>query len=439
MKLSYIKYLGRIAALSFLVSVLLSQKSSAQFIMDDFTDTTKYQSALFAIYKQSDRLRFSGYIQPQFQIAQSKGAPSYNGGDFPEGVSNRFMIRRGRLRVDYSHFNKQGQPTVFFVFQFDGTERGVVVRDFFGQFYENKWSVLNLTTGIFPRPFGYEVNLSSARRESPERGRMSQILMRTERDLGARLSFEAQEDDYPLDFLRVDLGVFNGQGLTATTDFDSRKDVVGRVMLKPMEVWPRVVISAGTSVLYGGMEQFTNEIYRMGRDGYRLDASPDNVGKIAPRHYYGGDIQIKFLSERAGTELRAEYITGTQTSTRTTSETPSQIPEFSNGLRAPLFIRPFDGAYFYFLQTLFHPEHQLVLKYDWYDPNTEVAGTDIGTGFTGADVSFRTLGLGYNYYATDNLRFLLYYDFVKNEKTQLDGYRADLRDNIFTMRVQYSF
>ncbi|WP_247233326.1 porin [Telluribacter sp. SYSU D00476] len=439
MKLSILKYLGRIVALGFLGSSLLIQNSSAQFIMDDFTDTTKHQSALFAIYKQSDRLRFSGYIQPQFQIAQSKGAPSYNGGDFPEGVNNRFMIRRGRIRFDYSHFNKKGQQTVFFVFQFDGTERGVFIRDFFGQFYENKWGLLNFTTGIFPRPFGYEVNLSSASRESPERGRMSQILMRTERDLGARVSFEAQEDDHPLDFLRVDLGVFNGQGLTATTDFDSHKDLIGRVMLKPRLVWPKVVVSAGTSVLYGGMEQFTNEIYRMERGGYRLDTSPANIGKIAPRHYYGGDIQIKFLSERAGTEFRAEYISGTQTSTRTTSETPGEIPELNNGQRAPLFIRPFNGAYFYFLQTLFRPEHQLVLKYDWYDPNTGVAGSGIGEGYTGADVAFRTLGMGYNYYATDNLRFLLYYDIVKNEKTALEGYRQDLRDNIFTMRVQYSF
>jgi hypothetical protein len=407
--------------------------------MDDYTDTTRYQAAIFAIYQDNDRLRFSGYIQPQYQIAQSKGAPSYNGGDFSEAVNNRFMIRRGRLRVDYSHNNKKGLPMAFFVFQFDGTERGVNVRDFFGQFYENKWSVLNLTTGIFPRPFGYEINLSSSSRESPERGRMSQILMRTERDIGARLSFEAQRKDHPLDFLRVDLGVFNGQGLTATADFDSYKDVVGRIMFKQKEVWPGVVVSAGASFLYGGMQQFTNEIYRMEGGAYRFDDASANVGRQAPRRYYGGDLQVKFPYGRIGTELRAEYITGTQTSTRTTSETPGEIPQFSNGLLAPLYIRPFNGAYLYFLQSFFNPQHQLVVKYDWYDPNTMVAGTNLGPGFTGADVAFRTLGVGYNYYASDNLRFLLYYDIVKNERTRLEGYQSDLRDNIFTFRVQYSF
>ena len=38
-----------------------------------------------------------------------------------------------------------------------------------------------------------EINLSSSDRESPERGRMSQILMRTERDLGVMVSFGTQK------------------------------------------------------------------------------------------------------------------------------------------------------------------------------------------------------------------------------------------------------
>ncbi len=80
-------------------------------------------------------------IQPQFQIKQQKGAKSYSGGDFPVNVNNRYMLRRGRIRFDYVHFNTDNKPSVQFVFQFDGTERGVFIRDFWGRIFENKFNV----------------------------------------------------------------------------------------------------------------------------------------------------------------------------------------------------------------------------------------------------------------------------------------------------------
>ena len=417
--------------------LVLGAPGRAQLIMDNLTDTTLFQSGLFSFYEKFNRLRFSGYIQPQFQVAQSKGAPSFIGGDFPTAVNNRFSLRRGRLRLDYSHFNKEGLPTVFFVFQFDGTERGFFTRDFWGRFYENKWHLFNLTAGIFPRPFGFEINLGSNDRESPERGRMSQLLMRVERDIGAMVSFQPQHKDHPLAKFKADLGVFNGQGLNATSDFDSHKDLIGRVSVKQAKLEP-FLISGGLSILYGGMEQFTNEIYRMENGRFRLDNNPANVGKIAPRHYYGADVQVQIPTRVGNTELRAEYIAGTQTSTRTTSESPYVIPTL-NGTLAPLYVRPFNGAYFYFLQPVFSKKHQLGVKYDWYDPNTAVAGSELDEGFTGADVAFRTLGMGYNYYINDNLRLMLWYDMVKNEETRLPGYSRDLDDDVFTCRLQFRF
>ncbi|TDB66098.1 porin [Arundinibacter roseus] len=406
--------------------------------MDNLTDTTQYNKGLFSLYEKFNRLRFSGYIQPQYQVIESKGAPSFNGGNFPEAVNNRFMLRRGRLRLDYTHVNEEGLPTVFFVYQFDGTERGFFTRDFFGRIFENKWSVINLTAGIFPRPFGYEINLGSSDRESPERGRMSQLLMRTERDLGAMISFNPQRSEHSLSFLKIDLGFFNGQGLSGTTDFDSYKDLISRVSVKQLPISSNLILSAGASVLYGGMQQFTNEIYRMKGDRFELDDSAENVGNIAPRHYVGADMQLLIKNKLGSTELRAEYIAGTQTSTRTTTETPGTIP-LRNGLPGPLYIRPFNGAYFYFLHSLKNPKHQFLVKYDWYDPNSAVAGKQLDQTFTGADVNFHTLGFGYNYYVSANLRLLLWVDRVKNEETLLEGFQKDLTDNQFTCRLQFRF
>jgi hypothetical protein len=122
------------------------------------------------------------------------------------------MIRRGRIKLEYARFNVKDQPVVHFAFQFDGTDRGVFIRDFFGQVFENKWQLFTFTTGMFARPFGYEVNVSSADRESPERGRMSQTLMKTERDLGFMVSFEPRGRQNFLRFMKLDAGFFNGPG-----------------------------------------------------------------------------------------------------------------------------------------------------------------------------------------------------------------------------------
>ena len=70
---------------------------------------------------------------------------------------------------------------------------------------------------MFARPFGYEVNLSSSDREAPERGRMSQILMKTERDLGVMASFEPKKTKHFFKHIKIDGGFFNGQGLTGPT------------------------------------------------------------------------------------------------------------------------------------------------------------------------------------------------------------------------------
>ena len=425
--------------------LLFSNVLKAQFLMDMIDTTTSLGKGMFSLYKKYDAVRFSGYIQPQFQYAQDKGVKSYAGGNFPEHVNNRFTLRRGRFRLDYSSYNEKQMPRVQFAFQFDGTERGVFIRDFYGRVFENKWNVFSVTAGMFARPFSYEVNLSSGDRETPERGRMSQILMKTERDIGAMISFEPRRKDHPLHFLRIDAGLFNGQGLTATSDFDSHKDFVTRIAVKPQKLnshnWR---LSGAISCLYGGMEQFTPSIYRMDHNNvFKQDSSAANIGKIAPRHYYGADIQLKIPNgnNKGTTQIRGEYIRGQQTATALTTETPGTIP-MDGTKNAPLYIRDFTGAYFYFIQCLGSPNHQLVLRYDWYDPNSHVKGKQIGqmgAGLTEGDVRYDTFGAGYVYYFDEHMKLTLYYDVVKNESTALAGYTSDVKDNVFTCRLQYRF
>lgn len=426
----------------FVVLVLLSIPNvlKAQFLTDMIDTTTNVGKGILQMYRKFDRVYFTGYLQPQYQVAQEKGARSWNGGDFAPHVNNRFMLRRGRFRLDYARMNPQEQLSLYFVFQFDGTERGVVIRDFWGRIFENKWQVFQFTMGMFARPFGYEVNMSSADRESPERGRMSQILMRNERDLGAMVSFEPRRSDHPLRYLKLDAGFFNGQGLTAAAEYDSYKDFITRASWKPYPLSKKFIISGGLSYFNGGLFQNTKYTYEIAHDAsgkmFLVDSVDDNLGRKAPRKYYGADVQLKWKQKKGATLLRAEYWRGTQTASAGTSETPVAL------LQEPYYVRRFDGAFIYLLQNIVNDHNQVGIKYDWYDPNTDVKGEEIGkagNNINATNIKYTTVSVGYNCIINENVRLMMWYDFIKNENTSLAGYTGDLKDNVFTARLQFRF
>ncbi len=416
--------------------------ANSQFLMDMVDTSTTTGKGMLSIYKKFDHLRFSGYIQPQYQVAGSKGTRNFEGGDFAPGVSNRFMLRRSRVRIDYVHFESGHKPGVQFVFQFDANERAFTVRDVWGRIFENRYKLFSFTIGMFARPFGFETNLSSSDRESPERGRMNQLFMKSERDLGAMFSFDVRKDQHLLKRLKVDIGLFNGQGINASGDFDNTKDLIGRVSLKPWPISKMITLAAGGSVLWGGLENNTRYHFTTatvaGAPKVQVDSALSNIGKTSPRRYLGADLQVKIKNKAGQTELRAEVISGKQTGTANSSETPASLLTGNDGF----YTRRFTGAYFYFLQHLFSTKHQLIVKYDWLDPNTAVKGKQIGAagaGFTVGDIRFQTLGAGYIHYVSDNIKLVLYYARVWNEKTSLPAYSNDLKDDVFTCRLQFRF
>lgn len=268
---------------------------------------------------------------------------------------------------------------------------------------------------------------------------MSQILMRTERDLGAMVTFEPRRAGHPLRWLKADVAIFNGQGLTAPAEFDSHKDIVAHLSAHLLSAKSKWRLALGAQAFFGGIRQPGEVVHRLEGDHFVIDSFSGNVGKINPRQYFGGDAQLKIPNRHGWTELRAELIAGRQTSTELTSETPGVFPLDAQGHFAPLYIRPFQGAYFYLLQHLGSLSHQLAIKYDWYDPNTGVAGQALRTGFTAADIKFSTLGFGYIYYVNAHLKVTLWYDRVRNEKTSLPNFTEDQPDDVFTCRMQYRF
>lgn len=441
----YTKMIIRKCFTAIILFFLCNTGISAQRYLSDMDSSFFIKDTVRPVIKRFENLRITGYIQPQYQVAQSEGAASYSGGNFSAFSKSRFMLRRARVKIDYVMPSKLRYPKALFSFQIDATERGVIVRDMFLKLFETKSNLFSVTAGLFARPFGYEVNLSSAFRETPERGRMSQILMPSERDLGVMLSHEPQDQKRKYSRFKFDIGFFNGQGLAGTTDFDSNKDLIARAVLKP-NTKNRIEFSSGISLLRGGWENGTKYVFESGAAAngdkiFTVDSAESNLGDALPRHYYGADAQLKLKHKWGETEWRAEYWFGKQPGTSVSTSNPGTIPQV-NGVIAPAYLRQFDGIFLLFLQNIINTRHQLMVKYDWYDPNTKVTAKDIGkpgTNLTAADIKYSTLGLGYTYHINPQTKIILYYDIVKNEKTQLSGYIADKKDNILTCRLQFRF
>ena len=428
-----------------LFSLFFSTAGFSQRYLTDIDSFYFIKDTVRPVLKRFENLRISGYMQPQFQLAEADGAQSFEGGNFSQYSKSRFMLRRARVKIDYLLMSKEKFPKALFTFQVDATERGVIVRDMLIRLYETKKNNLSMTAGFFARPFGFEVNLGSSFRECPERGRMSQILMPGERDIGVMFTFEPQNKKNKLYHFKWDAGFFNGQGASGTTDFDSHKDFISRVMIKPY-TFNKLEIGAGLSFLRGGWKNGTKYVYTSSTDNignkiFIVDSAENNLGKSSPRHYYGADAQIKLYHKWGETELRGEYWFGTQPGTATSTTNPGTLPN-SNGVLLPTYVRHFDGAFFYFLQNIINTKHQLVLKYDWYDPNSKVQKNDIGktgTNLTTADIKYSTLGIGYVYTFNPQTKITFYYDIVSNELTNLSGATTDQKDNVFTCRLQFRF
>jgi hypothetical protein len=160
--------------------------------------------------------------------------------------------------------------------------------------------------------------------------------------------------------------------------------------------------------------------------------------KVAPRIYYGAEAFFSYNSDLGTTTLRGEYITGTQPGTASSSSSPFFLP----GAGAT-YLRNFDGMYAYFIHRIAKTRHEVVMKYEWYDPNTKVSGKDIlGSGknsFSSADIKYTQMGFGYNFYYDANVKFMFFYNVITNESTGLAGFTNDIKDNILTVRMQYRF
>jgi len=397
------------------------------------------------------KIRISGFVQSQYQIADTAGAKTFAGGDFAPGVNNRFRIRRGEFKTMYDNGKTQ------IVANIDIMQSGVLIKDAYGRFTEQWLKSFSVTAGIFSRPFGWGVPTSSSMIGSPERARCLQILFPGERDLGAILTFRMPPTS-KLSPLKIEGGLFNGTGNRAD-DFDNKKDFIGNIHWNVTAGNRKINYGFGISFYDGGWKQGNDTAYHTGTMadgsmGFVSTVIKDSKNSIAIRQYYGFDAQLSIKEPLGTTTVRVEYVAGKQPGTGAepagiavspTVISASSLPAvtLANGKSIPalMYHRQVQGFYAELLQDIGKTPLQVMIKYDWWDPNTKVSGRQLtnANGFTAADIQYTDLGLGLIYNWDENVKFMTWYDIVTNETTGLKGYTKDLPDNIWTFRIQYKF
>ncbi len=476
-----------IALCSLALSVLAQEEPATDIMKDKVIDLEGKIAAMEEPFIETSntvsklaKFKFSGYVQTQFRhVMDTSGAVDangkylasvgdYSGGKFADGTYDVFHVRRGRLKLTYQEKLSRA------VLQFDVTQSGVGMKDAYLQITEPWAEAITAKMGVFDRPFGHEIGYSSSSRETPERSRIFQVLFPGERDVGAQLELAAPEIYGALSNLNIKAGLFNGVGIAVENN--STKDFIGRIGYSQPIYAANISLEGGVSAYLGSVVNTDTTrasvirnaantadsiiltrgfSYEMDGKAFKKSDSTGMLNKEYDRKYIGFDLRVTAdIPVIGGLALRTEYISGTQPGTSSSSNFYNQ----GRNSGSAVYLRPFSGYYVTYIQNL-GLKNQLAIKYDVYDPNTAVSAADFvydnatkkfENGLSTADAAYSTLGLGLIHHWDANLKFVLYYDMVSNEKltdASVSGnssravkmWSEDFNDDVLTFRVQYKF
>ena len=391
------------------------------------------------------KLNVTGYMQVQYQHAETD-ADGYNvklanrANSYEQnGLKSfdRFGIRRGRIKLVYEDGLTQTE------FQTNITEKGINVVDAYLR-VKDPWIGTNmLKAGIFEPPFGHEVAYSASRNESLERAHIIQSLFPDECDLGAMLTLQAAESS-PWHILKLESGLFAGNGVRP--QIDSRMDFA--VRLSAAKTFGNLfALNGGMSVYLGSVRQSDSSVFEVKDNAFIVNSrSENNIGKYVKRQFIGFDVQFRANTTAGCFQLRSEYIFG-----KLPGNTAGAYGFKYIAMEAvePVYMRKMSGGYVLLAQDLGKTPFTAVIKYDRYNPNTEISGNHIDSK---AEITMSTIGFGMLWFVYPELKLTVYYNIVKNEttdklKNRTDangtitgyGYEGNRKDNVFSLRLQYVF
>jgi len=353
-----------------------------------------------------NKIKVSGYVQAQWETYGADLEKS-------NGYSNTYYIRRARIKFTY-------EPTdgIKFVLQPDLSTGNLVLKDAYAVVNIPKLKNWTLWAGQMNRP-NYEVEYSSSSREVLERSRVTTTIYPGEREIGAKLEYNGTKIPVLFQLMAMN-GNFTG---TQAKDVDSRKDVMARL------VYSVKLRDAGVGIDFGANHYFGSNLAKTDKYVKNSDGTLDslnNVWRYLDKHWTGGEIRI-YADVLGGMSIKGEYVAGTNSvaSAIAATSTMAQLKA------SPNTYNNFAGYYITLVKNI-GSKNQAVVRYDYYDPNTKLSGDAAGNS-----LYYKTVALAWQYYLNDNIRLTAQYTMPKNETNATTP--ADIKDNLFTIRVQAKF
>jgi hypothetical protein len=276
-----------------------------------------------------NKIKVSGYVQAQWE---------YYGKDLVKTnePNNTFYIRRARVKFTY-----EALDGVKLVIQPDFSTGNIALKDAYAIVNIPKLKNFILWAGQFNRP-DYEVEYSSGQREVFERSRVIRAIYPGEREIGVKIEYTGSA--IPLKFQLMAMnGNFTG---TQAKDYDSKKDLMGRLVYSIKIPGAGIGIDLGANGYYGGT-RIKNNIF-VSNNG-TLDSTGFKAGDYLDKKWVGGEIQV-FADILGGLALKGEYVAGVNSASSATNQTATT--KLADMRKDPTKLRNFSGYYIYLIKNI---------------------------------------------------------------------------------------
>jgi phosphate-selective porin len=353
-----------------------------------------------------NKIKISGYVQAQWET-YGKDLEKTN------GYNNTFFIRRARIKFTY-----EAVDGVKLVLQPDFSTGNLALKDAYAVLNLPKVKDLTLWMGQMNRP-DYDVEYSSSSREVLERSRYTTTIYPGEREIGAKLEYNGSKIPV-LAQVMVMNGNFTGTQAKAA---QSNKDVMARLVYSVKAPSAGIGMDFGASHYFGSNLAKNNQYFKTSAG--TLD-SLNNVWRYMDKNWTGFEMRI-YADILGGMSIKAQYTSGLNSALSSVASTATMAQKKAS----PNSYNNFTGYYVYLVKNI-GSRNQLVARYDYYDPNTKLSGDVAGSA-----LSYKTWTFAWQYYMNDNIRITLNYITPKNETNATTP--ADIKDNVFTVRVQAKF
>jgi len=204
---------------------------------------------------------------------------------------------------------------------------------------------VSFSLGKFKSPFSLELNTGCAKLHTINRSQVVAALAAPGRDFGL-MAFGHYED-----YVNYSFGYMNGTG-AAAWDNNTAKDMVGRVVLSPIEM-----------VSLGGSFRFGNQ----------PPASPSSE-EDDKRSRFGGELQVEY----ANFLLQGEYIAGKVESSGGTVTHPPDCSHDTTWYEIIAEGESKSNGYWGHIMYMTPWNLQPVVKYEFYDPDADLDDNETG-------------------------------------------------------------